>query len=282
MAFVPDVSSTAEHAQQRFFVVHPRGLMARLEGAEVVLPNPDDFDALGLSLDDAHRFGTLDDSDLFVIPFAGEVPAPFELVALRALAGLLDQVLFGVMGHAMHTADWLSTSRFCGRCGARTERVASERCMACPACGLHLYPRISPAIITLVRKGDLALLASNANFPGAFYSTLAGFAEIGESLEETLIREVREEAGIAVTNVRYFGSQPWPFPNSLMIAFTADWQAGEIAIDPRELSDAKWFSADALPPVPPSISIARQLIDAWVAEVQAKSVKRSDSESSTS
>ena len=270
MAFVPDISSTPEHGQQRFFVVHPRGLVARLDGAQVVLPNVEDFDALGLTLGEAHRFGTLDDSDVFVIPFAGEVPAPFEILALRALASLLGEVLFGVVGHAMHTADWLSTSRFCGRCGARTERVASERCMACPACGLHLYPRISPAIITLVRKGDHALLASNAKFPGAFYSTLAGFAEIGESLEETLVREVREEAGIAVTNVRYFGSQPWPFPNSLMIAFTADWHAGEITIDPRELSDAQWFSADALPPVPPPISIARQLIDAWVVEVQAQ------------
>lgn len=270
MAFVPDVSSTPEHGQQRFFVVHPRGLVARLEGTRVVLPSEDDIAALGVTRGDAHRFGSLDDSDLFVLPFAGEVPAPFEILALRALASLLDEVLFGVVGHAMHTADWLSTSRFCGRCGARTERVAGERCMACPACGLHLYPRISPAIITLVRKGEQALLASNAKFPGVFYSTLAGFSEIGESLEQTLIREVREEAGIAVTNVRYFGSQPWPFPNSLMIAFTADWQAGEIAIDPRELSDAKWFTADALPPVPPPISIARQLIDAWVEEVRAK------------
>jgi NAD+ diphosphatase len=270
MAFVPDISSRPEREQQRFFVVHPRGLVARLEGAQVVLPELGDLAAFGLSAGDAHRFGTLDDSDVFVIPWAVEVPTPFEILSLRALAGVLDKGLFGVVGHAMHTADWLSTSRFCGRCGARTERVASERCMACQACGLQLYPRISPAIITLVRKGDHALLASNAKFPGAFYSTLAGFAEIGESLEETLIREVREEAGIAVTNVRYFGSQPWPFPNSLMIAFTADWQAGEIAIDPRELADANWFSADDLPPVPPPISIARQLIDAWVAEVQAK------------
>lgn len=137
----------------------------------------------------------------------------------------------------------------------------------CPSCALHVYPRISPAIITLVRKGDLALLASNANFSGAFYSTLAGFAEIGESLEETLVREVREEVGVAVKDVRYFGSQPWPFPNSLMIAFTADWESGEIVIDPAELSDAKWFRADELPMIPPPMSIARRLIDAWVTEV---------------
>src|SRR4029079_10746179 len=106
-------------------------------------------------------------------------------------------------------------SRFCGRCGTPTTRHDSERSMVCPSCQLHVYPRISPAIITLVRKGDLALLASNAKFSGAFYSTLAGFADIGESLEETLVREVHEEAGVWVKNVRSFGSQPWPFPNSL-------------------------------------------------------------------
>ena len=139
--------------------------------------------------------------------------------------------------------------------------------MVCSSCDLHVYPRISPAIITLVRKGDLALLASNAKFPGAFYSTLAGFADIGESLEETLVREVREEVGIAVRDVRYFGSQPWPFPSSLMIAFTAEWESGEIVVDPAELSDAQWFAADALPMIPPPVSIARRLIDAWVTEV---------------
>jgi NAD+ diphosphatase len=133
-----------------------------------------------------------------------------------------------------------------------------------------MYPRISPAIITLVRKGDLALLASNAKFPGAFYSTLAGFAEIGESLEETLIREVHEEAGVKVNHVRYFGSQPWPFPNSLMIAFTAEHESGEIKIDPNELSDAKWYSIAELPMIPPPLSIARQLINAWIADVSAK------------
>jgi NAD+ diphosphatase len=270
MAFLPRITNAPEYERQTFFVVHPKGLVARVDGERVVLPTVDDFAALGVSASTAQRFGILDETDVFVLPFAGEAAAPFEVVGLRALASLLGSELFRVVGHAMHTADWLTTSRFCGRCGTPTVRVENERCMACPACGLHTYPRISPAIITLVRKGELALLASNAKFPGAFYSTLAGFSEIGESLEETLKREVREEAGVEVTNVRYFGSQPWPFPNSLMIGFTADWAGGEIRIDPNELSDAKWFSADALPQVPPSISIARQLIDAWVAEAPSK------------
>jgi NAD+ diphosphatase len=270
MVFVPQVSAAAEFGRRSWFVVHPSGLVARREGVRVLLPTDEDVAALGLRLEDGHRLGTLDDSDAFAVPCAGDIAAPLEILSLRMLAALLDPTLFGVAGRAMHTADWLTTSRFCGRCGTATQRVETERCMACPACQLHVYPRISPAIITLVRKGDLALLASNAKFPRPFYSTLAGFADIGESLEETLVREVREEAGVNVTNVRYFGSQPWPFPNSLMIAFTADWESGEIVVDPSELSDAKWFAADALPMIPPPVSIARRLIDAWIADVTGR------------
>jgi NAD+ diphosphatase len=218
--------------------------------------------SLGLDPADAYP---LDGSHLS-IPFDKRVEPPFELFNLRLLAAVVDAGLFGIVGRAMHTCDWLTTSRFCGRCGTATKRHGTERSMACPACRLSVYPRISPAIITLLRKGDLALLASNVKFPG-LYSTLAGFADIGESLEETLVREVREEVGVAVKDVRYFGSQPWPFPNSLMIAFTAEWESGAIVVDPSELSDAKWFRADELPPIPPPVSIARRLIDAWVTEV---------------
>lgn len=267
MTFVPGGSPVHAHEKRTWFVVHPKGLVARRDGDRVVLPSDEDLALLSLDAKDAHRIGSLDDTDALVLPIEGRIEPPFELFALRALAALLEPSLFGVTGRAMHTADWLTTSRYCGRCGTKTTRLEGERAMACPSCRLHLYPRISPAIITLVRKGPLALLASNAKFPGAFYSTLAGFAEIGESLEETLIREVKEESGVTVKDVRYFGSQPWPFPNSLMIAFTAEWESGEIAIDPKELSDAKWFAADALPMIPPPLSIARQLIDAWVREV---------------
>lgn len=270
MAFIPQVSTATQFERRTWFVVHPKGLVARRDGAKVVLPDDAELRALGVELDGGHRLGTLDETDAIVVPHRGEIPAPFEVLSLRHLAALLEPTLFGVAGRALHAADWLTTSRFCGRCGTKTEHADGERCRVCPACSLRIYPRISPAIITLVRKGDLALLASNAKFPGVFYSTLAGFADIGESLEETLVREVREEVGIEVGNVRYFGSQPWPFPNSLMIAFTASYVSGKIVIDPTELSDAKWFAADALPTIPPPLSIARQLIDAWVAEVSGK------------
>ncbi len=270
MVFIPQVSTATQFERRTWFVVHPKGLVARRDGERIVLPDDAEIAALGVELEVGHRLGTLDETDAIVVPHRGEIAAPFEVLSLRHLAALLEPTLFGVAGRALHAADWLTTSRFCGRCGTRTERVDGERSVACPTCKLRIYPRISPAIITLVRKGDLALLASNAKFPGVFYSTLAGFSDIGESLEETLVREVREEVGVEVGNVRYFGSQPWPFPNSLMIAFTAQWVSGEIVIDPSELSDAKWFAPDALPVVPPPLSIARQLIDAWVAEVTSR------------
>ena len=136
--------------------------------------------------------------------------------------------------------------------------------MKCPSCGLTQYPRISPAIIVLVRKGDQALLARNSLFPGAFFSTLAGFSEIGESLEETLAREVHEEVGVHVHSPRYFGSQPWPFSSSLMIGFTARWASGDIHEDPVEIAEAAWFDPRELPVVPPTLSIARALIDDFV------------------
>lgn len=270
MPFVPHLSQKPEHDRRTWVVIHPKGLVARVENDRVVFPTDEEVAALGIDANTGHRLGTLDDTDVIAVPVEGRIPEPFQVMGLRTLAGVLDMSLFGVVGRAMHTCDWLTTSRFCGRCGAATTRVDHERSMKCPKCDLHVYPRISPAIITLVRKGDLALLASNAKFPGMFYSTLAGFADIGESLEETLVREVKEEAGVTVGNVKYFGSQPWPFPNSLMIGFTAEWVSGEIQIDPSEISDAQWFAADKLPVVPPPLSIARRLIDAWVEEVTGR------------
>lgn len=270
MAFLPELTDKRAFARATWFVVHPKGLVARRDGAKIVFPSDEDVAALGLDPAIAHRLGALDESDALVLPIGGRIESPFELFPLRALAASLDASMFGVTGRAMHAADWLTTSKFCGRCGTATKPLPGERAMVCPNCELHIYPRISPAIITLVRKGDQALLASNAKFPGAFYSTLAGFAEIGESLEQTLVREVCEEAGVSVHNVRYFGSQPWPFPNSLMIAFTAEWKSGDIVIDPKELSDAKWFNAGELPMIPPPLSIARQLIDAWVNEIKSR------------
>jgi NAD+ diphosphatase len=138
--------------------------------------------------------------------------------------------------------------------------------MCCPACGLLAYPRLAPAMITLVTRGDRALLARGVQWNVPMYSCVAGFVEPGESLEGAVVREVREEVGIDVTNVRYQGSQPWPFPHSLMLGFRAEHADGEIVCDATEIADAGWYGRDELPMIPPGISIARKLIDAWIAE----------------
>jgi NAD+ diphosphatase len=160
--------------------------------------------------------------------------------------------------------NWNQTHRYCGRCGKLTEDKTDERAKTCPECGMINYPRLSPAIIVAVLKNDRILLGRNKRFRLPFYSVLAGFVEPGETLEECVSREIREEVSITVKNIRYFGSQPWPFPDSLMIAFIADYAGGEISTDGSEIIDAAWFAKDNLPKIPPKISIARQLIDWFV------------------
>jgi NAD+ diphosphatase len=261
-----------------YVVVKRSDILAR-EGEESVRVRLDEKEiaALGLSSKNAHDIEGASaivwpDDAKSDEPQPGErkpktAPPGFSWKSLRALYGQIDEATFAACGRAVHVADWVTTSRFCGACGAATERVDGERGMRCTACKNVYYPRIAPAVIVLVRRGDEALLARGARFPLPFFSTLAGFSEIGESLEETLAREVREEVGIEIHRARYFGSQPWPFPHSLMIGFTAEWKSGELAPDPKEIAEAAWFKADALPMVPPPLSIARALIDAWVREV---------------
>lgn len=251
-----------------WFVCGENEVLLRREGVGVEqLPTRDEL--AGLDPADAQMVGLLDGVPCLSLgwPKGFSVPEAFEFVGLRGLWARLDETLFGIAGRANQLAHFASTHRFCGRCGAPTTREVADRSIRCPACALVNYPRISPAIITLVRRGDEALLANSGRFPVAFFSTLAGFSEVGESLEETLVREVHEEVGVRVANVRYFGSQPWPFPHSLMIGFTADWVSGEVVPDGKEIKEARFFRADALPRIPPRASIARRLIDAWVKDV---------------
>jgi NAD+ diphosphatase len=255
-----------------WFVIHPGGLVVRRIDDRVELPTDEEARSLGIDAATALDIGKAGDAEAFAAPVAVDrpIPAPLVVAGLRELFGALGPARFAAAGRALQLVEWSTTHQFCGRCATPTRSVPTERCMRCPACGLMAYPRIAPAIIVLVRRGDEALLARGARFPAAFYSTLAGFAEVGESLEETLAREVREEVGIEVKNARYFGSQPWPFPHSLILAFTAEWAGGEIVADGVEVLDAQWFRADALPPIPPRVSIARQLIDAWLDDVASK------------
>ena len=188
-----------------------------------------------------------------------------EFRGLKSLFGRIDENHLWVAGRANQLVRWSRHHSYCGKCGQKTAEKADERARICTACGLVNYPRVSPAIIVAVIKGDQILLARSGRFPGGFFSVLAGFVEPGEGLETCVEREVFEETGIAVKNIRYFGSQPWPFPDSLMVAFTADYAGGEIEIDGKEIVAAEWYIKDSLPDIPPGISIARQLID-WFVE----------------
>jgi NAD+ diphosphatase len=219
----------------------------------------------------AHFIGTLDGVDCYAAawPKGQEPPTGLKLVGARGLFQQVDEVVLGVAGRALAIAEWDITHRFCGRCATPTDLVPGERARRCPSCRTPFYPRISPAVIVLINRGDSMLLARSANFPSPFFSTLAGFVEPGESLEEAVHREVKEEVGIELKNVRYFGSQPWPFGRSLMVGFTAEYAGGELRVDGQEIAEANWFTADNLPRIPPRLSIARHLIDAFLEKVKA-------------
>jgi NAD+ diphosphatase len=177
-----------------------------------------------------------------------------------------DPELFRMLGYAAQIATWANHHRFCGSCGAPMRQRAGERAMQCEACGIHQYPRISPSMIVLVHRGDEVLLGRSPRFAPRVYSTLAGFVEPGESVEQCVAREVAEEVGVTIQPPRYIRSQGWPFPHSLMLGFHAEYAGGEIVIQPEEIEDARWFSIHQLPPMPPRRSIARYLIELYVAE----------------
>jgi NAD+ diphosphatase len=195
----------------------------------------------------------------------GRDGADFGFLELRSLFGRLEDNVFEIALIAVHLVVWDKTYQFCTTCRGRLQPKHDVRAKACRNCGRLEFPRLSPAIIVLIEKGDTLLLARSPRFAGEFFSVLAGFVEPGESLEQAVRREVMEEVGIAVKDISYFGSQPWPFPDSLMIGFTAQYESGEIKIDDQEIVEAGWYRTDSLPRIPGKISIARKLID-WFIE----------------
>jgi len=200
------------------------------------------------------------------VPAGTPDPDGARFAGARTLIGALDARAFARFARARMLVEWQRTHRYCGRCGAATASAPHEHAARCPRCGLRSYPRISPVVIVRVTRGDEVLLASPLRAPRAMHTVLAGFLEAGESLEDAVAREIAEEVGLTVDDLAYAGSQPWPFPHALMVAFTARYAAGEIAADPAELRDAGWYRADALPELPPLGSIARALIEAFRAE----------------
>ena len=254
-----------------FAFAEGRLLVSGDESAPVV---PLVFDLERAGLDGArHYLGRLDGVDCIAVtlPDNAAAPAGARFAGLRSLFLRLPEPLLAVAARAFQVVEWDRTHRYCGRCGNPTRDKDGERAKQCPACGYVAYPRISPAMMVLVTREREVLLARANRFPGAMYSALAGFVEAGEAIEDCIHREVREEVGVEVDDLRYFASQSWAFPHSLMIAYTARYAGGELHPDPAEIADVRWFSIDALPDLPTTVSIARRLIDTTVAQLRAGS-----------
>jgi NAD+ diphosphatase len=214
--------------------------------------------------------GRLDGVDCWAAELPADAPAPEGAAweGLRPLFSVLDDDHFALAGRALQLLQWDRDHQFCGRCGTKTEPRREERVRVCPACKLSAYPRVAPAVMALVKREKQILLARSPHFPAGMYSALAGFVEPGESLEQCLAREVAEEVGVKIGAARYFASQPWPFPHSLMIAFVCEWQSGELKPQAGEIEEANWFDLLQLPKLPSKISIARRLIDAVCQEIR--------------
>jgi len=218
-----------------------------------------------------HFLGMLGDRACVAVDLDEGAPEPagMRFVGLRALFFKVPDDLLALAARAFQVIDFDRNHRFCGRCGAPTRTRDNERAKECPACSLVVYPRVSPAMMALVTRGKEMLLARANRFATGMFSALAGFVEPGETIEDCVRREVREEVGVEVEDITYFASQSWAFPHSLMIAYTASWAGGDIRIDDAEIAEARWFHVDDLPKLPMSVSIARRLIDATAARLRA-------------
>ena len=244
----------------------------RARPAWAKLPLQKNHDWLGSEPARMLYLGRLGGVDCWAAELGADFTAPTGMAweGLRPLFSVLDDDHFALAGRALQLLEWDRTHRYCGRCGTPTEPKREERVRVCTACKLSAYPRVAPAVMALIRRENRILLARSPHFPAGMYSALAGFVEPGESLEQCLAREVAEEVGVRIGRARYFASQPWPFPHSLMIAFVAEWASGEIRPQDGEIEAANWFEVLQLPKLPSKISIARRLIDAVVEEIRGK------------
>ena len=275
--FVPAVVPPLERGEPAWwFAFLGSQLLVHLDSESARLPYLRDFAELGLPHQGEHYLGQFDSHACYAVdlPEGTAAPPGMAYEGLRRIYGRLEEELFWLAGRAVQIVEWDRTHRICGRCGVPLKPRPKERAKECPQCGLLQFPRLAPAVIVLVERGHQLLMARSLHFAPGVYSVLAGFVEPGETLEEAVEREVLEEVGIEVKDIRYFGSQPWPFPHSLMIGFTAQYAGGEIKINHDELEDAGWYTADRLPGQPGKISIARRLIEWFLAkQEEAKRIR---------
>ena len=265
MGFIATNKAPAEKTAQEafFFLIKGQEIFVRADRNRYFIPNETELSFADLDVGKSHLMGLWNGQLCYALEVSEDVSfsPPITPISLRDAFTQFSSSCIRAISLATQILTWDRNHRFCGHCGEPTTELAEERAKVCKHCGLIQYPRLSPSIIVSVVKNEHILLARSDRFPQGMYSVLAGFVEPGETLEECIEREVLEEVGIEVGNIRYFGSQNWPFPHSLMIGFTADYVRGEISIDNREIVDAKWFTAQDLPRLPGNYSIARELID---------------------
>lgn len=265
--FQPALLPSVEDEQPAWWLVFANGqLLVRSTDAGMELPLTSIWPFAKWPPARRLYLGTLQGRPCHAAEAANANPPPgWAFENLRELWMRLDEALLGVAGHGLQLIEWDRNHQFCGQCGTPTERRAQERARHCPACQLSAYPRLSPVVMVRVIKEDRILLARAPRFAPGVYSVLAGFVEAGETLEQTIHREVAEEVNIQVRNLRYFASQSWPFPHSLMIAFTVDYAGGELQADGREIVDARWFTPNEMPGLPSPMSMAWRLIQDYLA-----------------
>ena len=261
------IPSLSELIPAYHFIFRKRELLVKMNGEKAFIPLMADSSKIKIQMAQKQYFGCLNNHPCYYTTVSADIKPPngMKFLGLRSLYEIIEEGFLWIAGRALQLLNWDQSSQYCGGCGASTELVPKERAKRCPKCQLLNYPRISPAIIVGVLKENQILLANGARFPSNLYSVVAGFVEPGETLEECVKREIKEEVGINITNLRYFGSQAWPFPDSLMIGFLADYCTGELKIDNTEIKDANWFTKYDLPPIPSNISIARKIIN-WFVE----------------
>jgi len=259
-----------EHGDAWYFVFSRGELVVKsVQG----VPEPvtgDDFRWFDMEVRSKHFLGHYQNRPCFAVSAHGKPAEGFSSMGLRGLLGRTAQSFFYLAGRAQQVIEWYETHQFCGRCGGDMQEHAHDRAMQCANCQLLNYPRLSPSIIVLITKGDEMLLARNAAWPNGMYSTLAGFVEAGESIEQTVHREVFEEVALRVKNLEYFGSQSWPFPNSLMLGFHAEYAGGDIVCQEEEIADAQWFKPGGLPQIPPKTAISGWLIQEFLDRQSAR------------
>ncbi|GFZ31934.1 NADH pyrophosphatase [Clostridium zeae] len=238
-------------------------ILVKIEENSIKIPLLKELKQLNIKYDEQFFIGEINEISCFATETYSEfkLTEGFELMTLRDFAAATNECLFSAAGRANQILHWNRTNMFCGKCGAKTVIKEDEMAKACTKCNHVIYPVICPAIIVAVMKEDKILLAHNSNFKNNMYSLIAGFVEAGEDLESAVKREVLEEVGIHIKNIRYHNSSPWPFPNSLMLGFIAEYESGEIKVDGKEILYADWFEKDSLPNLPEKFSLARKIID---------------------